>query len=77
MPDAVFRKMAWPERDAKWPAGWQPIGDGDVIAAVSNYGYAGNAGGMRMAIAESHVGKGVSVLSQAKAMPQSVLKLLG
>jgi hypothetical protein len=42
--------------------------NGDVIAAVSNYGYAGSAGGMRMAIAESHIGKGVSVLSQVNAV---------
>jgi glyoxylase-like metal-dependent hydrolase (beta-lactamase superfamily II) len=33
MPGARFRKMPWPERDAKWPAGWQPLADGQVIEA--------------------------------------------
>ena len=32
-PDARFLKMAWAERDVKWPAPWQPIADGEVIAA--------------------------------------------
>lgn len=40
----------------------------DVLAAVSNYGYAGNAGGVRMAISESAIGDGRSVLSQANAI---------
>jgi glyoxylase-like metal-dependent hydrolase (beta-lactamase superfamily II) len=33
MPNVRFRKMRWPERDAKWPVDWQPLADGDVIAA--------------------------------------------
>jgi glyoxylase-like metal-dependent hydrolase (beta-lactamase superfamily II) len=33
MPTARFRKMPWPERDARWPAGWEPLADGDAIAA--------------------------------------------
>jgi len=32
-PDAAFRKMPWPERDAKWPADWQPLAGGDVVQA--------------------------------------------
>jgi len=28
-----FLKLPWSERDAKWPVGWKPIRDGDVIAA--------------------------------------------
>lgn len=28
-----FRKMPWPERDARWPARWSPIADGESIAA--------------------------------------------
>jgi glyoxylase-like metal-dependent hydrolase (beta-lactamase superfamily II) len=33
MPHARFRKMPWPDRDTKWPVDWQPIADGEVIAA--------------------------------------------
>ena len=33
MPDVVFRKMLWQERDEKWPVDWQPVRDGDVIPA--------------------------------------------
>ena len=33
MPGTRFRKMLWPERDAKWPASYQPLFDGDVIEA--------------------------------------------
>jgi glyoxylase-like metal-dependent hydrolase (beta-lactamase superfamily II) len=33
MPGIRFRKMIWPERDAKWPVEWEPIQDGDVIDA--------------------------------------------
>jgi glyoxylase-like metal-dependent hydrolase (beta-lactamase superfamily II) len=25
--------MPWPERDARWPAGWQPLADGDIVEA--------------------------------------------
>jgi glyoxylase-like metal-dependent hydrolase (beta-lactamase superfamily II) len=32
-PGARFRKMLWPERDAKWPMPWEPIADGDVVEA--------------------------------------------
>ena len=28
-----FRKVPWPDRASKWPVDWQPIGDGDSIAA--------------------------------------------
>jgi glyoxylase-like metal-dependent hydrolase (beta-lactamase superfamily II) len=28
-----FRKMLWPERDAKWPVTWLPLRDGDVVDA--------------------------------------------
>ncbi len=31
--DVAFRKMPWPERDAKWPVAWQPLRDGDVVEA--------------------------------------------
>jgi glyoxylase-like metal-dependent hydrolase (beta-lactamase superfamily II) len=31
--DAAFRKMPWPERDAKWPVAWQPLAEGDVVEA--------------------------------------------
>lgn len=31
--EARFRKMPWPERDARWPAPWEPIADGDTIEA--------------------------------------------
>jgi glyoxylase-like metal-dependent hydrolase (beta-lactamase superfamily II) len=33
MPGVRFRKMPWPERDAKWPVAWQPIRDGEEIPA--------------------------------------------
>ena len=33
MPGARFFKMPWPERDAWWPAPWEPLHDGDVVAA--------------------------------------------
>jgi glyoxylase-like metal-dependent hydrolase (beta-lactamase superfamily II) len=33
MPAVRFRKMPWAERDARWPARWEPLADGDVIAA--------------------------------------------
>jgi hydroxyacylglutathione hydrolase len=32
-PDARFRKILWPERDAKWPARWEPFADGDMLEA--------------------------------------------
>jgi glyoxylase-like metal-dependent hydrolase (beta-lactamase superfamily II) len=32
-PDVRFLKMPWPGRDDRWPVAWQPIGDGDVLAA--------------------------------------------
>ena len=32
-PRRRFRKMPWPDRDAKWPVAWQPLADGDVIEA--------------------------------------------
>ena len=25
--------MPWPERDVKWPVGWDPIVDGEIVAA--------------------------------------------
>jgi glyoxylase-like metal-dependent hydrolase (beta-lactamase superfamily II) len=28
-----FRKMAWPERDAKWSVPWEPIADKEIISA--------------------------------------------
>ena len=31
VPSARFRKMLWPERDAKWPAPYEPLSDGDII----------------------------------------------
>lgn len=33
MPGARFFKMPWPERDTRWPAPWEPLSDGDVVAA--------------------------------------------
>jgi glyoxylase-like metal-dependent hydrolase (beta-lactamase superfamily II) len=33
VPGVRFLKMPWPDRDAKWPVGWLPVADGDVIAA--------------------------------------------
>ncbi len=32
-PHARFLKMPWPERDVRWPARWEPIADGDTLAA--------------------------------------------
>jgi glyoxylase-like metal-dependent hydrolase (beta-lactamase superfamily II) len=32
-PGAVFAKMPWPERDAKYPVQWAPLQDGEHIAA--------------------------------------------
>jgi glyoxylase-like metal-dependent hydrolase (beta-lactamase superfamily II) len=32
-PGVRFRKMPWPERDARWPAGWDPIVAGELIDA--------------------------------------------
>jgi glyoxylase-like metal-dependent hydrolase (beta-lactamase superfamily II) len=32
-PDVLFRKMPWPDRDAKWGVTWAPLADGDVIEA--------------------------------------------
>ena len=31
--DARFRKMPWPERDAKWSVPWMPLADGDLFEA--------------------------------------------
>jgi glyoxylase-like metal-dependent hydrolase (beta-lactamase superfamily II) len=31
MPHLQFKKLPWPERDARWPAPWIAIGDGDRI----------------------------------------------
>jgi glyoxylase-like metal-dependent hydrolase (beta-lactamase superfamily II) len=28
-----FLKMPWPERDARWPANWEPMADGQMIQA--------------------------------------------
>lgn len=33
MPHVRFLKMPWPEQDAKWHVRWEPLADGDVIAA--------------------------------------------
>lgn len=33
MPTARFRKMLWPERDAKWPVRYEPLSDGEAIEA--------------------------------------------
>lgn len=32
-PGTRFFKMPWPERDSRWPAAWEPIGDGQIIEA--------------------------------------------
>ena len=32
-PDTIFSKLPWPERDVRFPAPWQPLHDGQVIAA--------------------------------------------
>jgi glyoxylase-like metal-dependent hydrolase (beta-lactamase superfamily II) len=34
---ARFLKMPWPGRDDKWPARWQPIADGDQLAAGDTF----------------------------------------
>lgn len=33
MPGVRFFKAPWPERDARWTAAWEPLGDGDVVDA--------------------------------------------
>lgn len=33
MSGARFLKMPWPERDARWPAPWEPLSDGEVVDA--------------------------------------------
>jgi glyoxylase-like metal-dependent hydrolase (beta-lactamase superfamily II) len=33
MPSVRFRKMLWPERDAKWPVPYEPLLDGDIVEA--------------------------------------------
>lgn len=40
----------------------------NVLAFVSTYGYASNAGGMAMAVAETRIGKGQSLISQLDAV---------
>jgi hydroxyacylglutathione hydrolase len=37
MPALRFRKMLWPERDAKWPVPWDAIADGEVIEAGDTF----------------------------------------
>jgi glyoxylase-like metal-dependent hydrolase (beta-lactamase superfamily II) len=32
-PGVRFRKMPWPERDAKWPVDWDPIVPGELVEA--------------------------------------------
>jgi glyoxylase-like metal-dependent hydrolase (beta-lactamase superfamily II) len=32
-PGVRFRKLPWPERDSKWPMGWDPIAAGELIQA--------------------------------------------
>ena len=32
-PGVRFLKMPWPERDARWPAPWEPLADGSVVPA--------------------------------------------
>jgi glyoxylase-like metal-dependent hydrolase (beta-lactamase superfamily II) len=32
-PGVRFLKMLWPERDARWPAPWEPVADSSTIAA--------------------------------------------
>jgi glyoxylase-like metal-dependent hydrolase (beta-lactamase superfamily II) len=32
-PGVRFLKMPWPERDARWPARWEPLDDGSTVAA--------------------------------------------
>jgi glyoxylase-like metal-dependent hydrolase (beta-lactamase superfamily II) len=32
-PGVRFLKWPWPERDAKWDVGWEPLGDGDEVEA--------------------------------------------
>ena len=33
MPSVRCRKLLWPERDAKWPAAYEPLADGQVVEA--------------------------------------------
>ena len=33
MPTARFRKMLWPQRDARWPVAYEPLADGQQIEA--------------------------------------------
>src|SRR3954470_7499141 len=33
MPATRFRKMLWPERDARWPVPYEPLFDGDIVDA--------------------------------------------
>lgn len=32
-PGVHFLKMPWPERDARWPAAWEPLGDDSTVRA--------------------------------------------
>lgn len=32
-PHAAFAKMAWADRDARWPVAWQHLADGDMVEA--------------------------------------------
>lgn len=32
-PGTRFRKMPWPDRDAAWPGGWEPVSAGDQLDA--------------------------------------------
>src|SRR5262245_57314034 len=32
-PDTTFSKYPWPGRDDKYPVSWQPLADGDIVAA--------------------------------------------
>src|SRR5205814_9908936 len=36
MPHVRFLKMPWPERDASWHVRWEPLIDGESIAAVDS-----------------------------------------
>jgi glyoxylase-like metal-dependent hydrolase (beta-lactamase superfamily II) len=33
MPSVRFLKRPWPDRDRRWPVGWQPLSDGDTVDA--------------------------------------------
>jgi glyoxylase-like metal-dependent hydrolase (beta-lactamase superfamily II) len=37
MPHVRFLKMPWPEHDAAWPVRWQPLTDGEMIAAGNSF----------------------------------------